>query len=308
MGWLGAMTRTTQEFAADGFDHRELARLVRAKRLERVRRGAYRVPVTDRRTPEDEHRELLRATWPLFRNPMVVSHASAAILHGLPLPKSQLRRVHVIRPEKTGSGARTSTHAAVHRIPLATSDIIEFDGFRLTSLRRTVIDLVCVLPPHDAVAVVDAALRRGALPEELVARLGRRPGGRQGRRVIAFADKRAESRGESVSRWFMAQCGIPTPELQVKVCGGRYRCDFAWPEIGVVGEFDGAVKYDQLLMPGQTARDAVMAEKQRDSDILRDGWFPVHWTWKDLTPLSKFHAFLSQALSIQGYSRRDRSA
>lgn len=297
------MTPTTREYAEAGFDHHELARMVRAKKLERVRRGSYRAPRVNSRTPEEEHEDLLRATWPLFRQPVVLSHASAAVLHKLPLAARQLDRIHAIKPVPSGSGPRVSTYVAMHRMPLGEQDIIKVEGFAVTSLQRTVIDLVCVLPPSDGVAVVDAALRRGVLTEDLLERLGRRPGGRRGRRVIAFGDERAESRGESVSRWYMAQCGIPAPDLQVKVCEGRYRCDFAWPAVGVIGEFDGAVKYDELLKPGQSAREAVMAEKHRDSDILRDGWWPVHWTWRDLTPLSQFQRFLNQALSIQGRGR-----
>lgn len=302
------MARLTSEYAEDGFDHRELARLVRAKKLERVRRGAYRTPPAGQPTPEEKHRELLDATWPLLRQPAVVSHASAAVMHGLPLPAFQLKQVHVIKPGRTASGSRRSTYAAVHRIPLAEDDVVDLRGFRVTSLCRTVSDLLCSLDPHDGVAVADAALRLGVVREEVGSALGRRPGVRQARRVLQFADPRAESRGESVSRWFMARCGIPAPELQVPVCGGRYRCDFAWPRVGVVGEFDGAAKYDTLLKPGQLSSQAVMAEKRRDADIMRDGWWPVHWGWQELRSLSKFQAFLTHALSIQGYGREERGA
>lgn len=302
------MTRLTSEYADDGFDHRELARLLRAKQLERVRRGAYRPPLPVKQSPEEKHRELLKATWPLLRQPAVVSHASAAVLHGLPLAATQLGRVHVIKPGKASSGSRRSRYAAVHRIPLTHDDVVDLDGFRVTSLCRTVSDLLCALAPHDGVAVADAALRLGLVREDVGTALGRRPGVRQARRVLEFADSRAESRGESVSRWFMNQCGIPAPELQVPVCGGRYRCDFAWPSVGVVGEFDGAGKYDTPLTPGQRPSQAVMAEKRRDSDIMRDGWWPVHWGWQELRSLSKFQALLTQALSIQGYGRETREA
>ncbi|WP_432559672.1 type IV toxin-antitoxin system AbiEi family antitoxin domain-containing protein [Granulicoccus sp. GXG6511] len=291
------MTRTTSDFAEEGFDHRELARLVRAKRLERVRRGAYRVPSSSRLTPEQTHRDLVAATWPLFRQPSVLSHASAAVLYGLPVSAAQLTRVHVIKPGISSSGMRKSAHSVVHRIPLADEDIIDFDGYLVTSLRRTVTDLVCALAPADGVAVVDSALRLGLDRAELLAGLGRRPGVRGARRVVRFADPRAESRGESVSRWYMAECGIPAPELQVPLCGGRYHADFGWRGKRVVGEFDGAVKYDRLLKPGKTAGQAVMDEKRRDSEIMRDGWWPVHWGWKQLTPLSSFRDFLTHALS-----------
>jgi hypothetical protein len=51
---------------------------------------------------------------------------------------------------------------------------------------------------------------------------------------------------------------------------------------GTVGEFDGKAKYGELLKPGQTSREAMIAEKQRE-DLLRDlGWQVVRWMWSDL--------------------------
>ena len=65
---------------------------------------------------------------------------------------------------------------------------------------------------------------------------------------------------------------------------GRFvaRVDFGWEEQRTVGEFDGKAKYGELLKPGQTSRDAMLAEKRRE-DLLRDlGWQVVRWTWADL--------------------------
>ena len=45
-------------------------------------------------------------------------------------------------------------------------------------------------------------------------------------------------------------------------------CDWAWPDHGVLGEFDGKVKYGRLLKPGQDVGQVVFAEKQRE-DLIR---------------------------------------
>ena len=46
--------------------------------------------------------------------------------------------------------------------------------------------------------------------------------------------------------------------------------------------FDGRVKSGWLPRPGETAADAVYAEKLRE-DVLRDlGWQVVRWTYADL--------------------------
>ena len=67
-----------------GWSDDELGRLVRAGELDRLRRGAY-VDARSRRMRSARHRLLVRATMAGLRRPAVVSHQSAAVLHGLPL-------------------------------------------------------------------------------------------------------------------------------------------------------------------------------------------------------------------------------
>ena len=85
---------------------------------------------------------------------------------------------------------------------------------------------------------------------------------------------------------------LPRPRLQYHVydqprTADRHH-DFAWPEHGVYGEFDGKVKYGRLLKPGQDPGDVVFAEKRRE-DLIRgvtDGIMVRH-TWADLHPRSE---------------------
>ena len=59
--------------------------------------------------------------------------------------------------------------------------------------------------------------------------------------------------------------------------------DMAWPDHGVLGEFDGKVKYGRLLRPGETPGDAVFREKQREDEMRRlTGWVFVRLIWSDL--------------------------
>ena len=83
-----------REAVTAGWSDDELGRLVRAGDLTRLRRGAY----VDSVLPADEaavHGLLVRATVAGLRRPAVVSHQSAAVLHGLPLWDVPLDRVHV---------------------------------------------------------------------------------------------------------------------------------------------------------------------------------------------------------------------
>ena len=140
-----------------------------------------------------------------------------------------------------------------------------------------------------AVAVADQALAAGADPGELAEALGqarRWHGCGQARRVVAFADSRSESVGESFSRVTMAELELPVPVLQLEVFDDNGyllgRGDFGWPERRTLGEFDGRVKYSKLLRPGEGAEDAVYREKLRE-DALRDqGWQMARWVWDDL--------------------------
>lgn len=92
----------------------------------------------------------------------------------------------------------------------------------------------------------------------------RRPGNPRARRVLSFADALAESPGESISRALFEIEGVPRPELHVEVrtAGGSFvgRGDFGWRGPRVIGEFDGAVKYDTLVGEGRRPSDVVMAE------------------------------------------------
>ena len=73
------------------------------------------------------------------------------------------------------------------------------------------------------------------------------------------------------------------------------RTDFGWPGRGTVGEFDGRVKYGRLLRPGQSAGDAVFAEKLREDRIRDQDLRVVRWTWPDLDDFHLVAARLRQA-------------
>src|SRR5690242_8580360 len=80
-----------------GYTSEDLARLVREGRLTRLRRGAYADPPEGDPDPIDIHRALVRATMRQLSDEAVVSHQSAAALHGLPTWDDELDRVHVTR-------------------------------------------------------------------------------------------------------------------------------------------------------------------------------------------------------------------
>lgn len=276
-----------REAVAAGWSDDELARLVRAGDLTRLRRGAY----VDSVLPPDEaavHRLLVRATVAGLRRRAVVSHQSAAVLHGLPLWDVPLDRVHVTRRPRAYNDV--SRVLCCHVAQLRDDEVVLVDGMAVTDPVRTALDLTRSLPHEAAVVALDAALHLGVLPHEVLRDrlfdIAGTPGSRSAARAITAADGRSESVGESRSRVILHRWKLAPTALQfdIRSADGALlgRSDFAWEPERLVGEFDGRVKYGRLLRPGQDAGDVVFEEKRREDAIRDEHWNVVRWIWADL--------------------------
>ena len=279
--------RLTRELLADGYSYDELARRTRSGEIQHVRRGVYDCAEATVLDAAFEHVRLARATVRIAAPTAVVSHLSAAVLHGLPVLTTSLARVQLTRADISGGKNRGGIH--LYATPLASDEVAVVDGIRVTSLARTIVDVARTLPFEQAVLTGDAAVRRGlatAALEACLERSVRRPGMASARRVVRFLDPLSESPGESLSRAAIRAAMLPPPTLQYEVRDrtGRVigRSDFCWLEQRTLGEFDGRIKYGRLLKPGETPSDVMYREKLRE-DAFRDlGWQVVRWTWADL--------------------------
>ena len=293
---------TTQQWADAGGTRSELRSELAGQRLVRVRRGVYlRPPTSDK---EELHRLRLTAAAPSLSPNTYFSHTSAAVVHGLPLLGKRTKELVAVR---TGGGHGTITRTLHTRIAqLGQHEVTVVDELPVTSLTRTVADLVRSLPFLEAVMVADAGLARGLDRAELLALTHKGRGCRMARRALLFADPRAESPGESISRVRIDAAGLPTPELQRKVLRVNStflaRVDFCWEEFGVVGEFDGATKYGRSLKPGQSPVDAIMDEKRREQLLFDATWWVVRWTWDELWD-NGFEARLRRAIEARRQQR-----
>ncbi|WP_366664253.1 hypothetical protein [Gordonia sp. i37] len=83
----------------------------------------------------------------------------------------------------------------------------------------------------------------------------------------------------------MIEAGIPSARLQHRFYDAEgneiARTDFDWSGV-LVGEFDGKVKYQKHLRPGEDAADAVIREKIREDRIRAQGIMVIRWVWADL--------------------------
>jgi hypothetical protein len=274
---------------AAGWSDDEVRRLLRIGDLSRVRRGSYVLgPLPDE--PVRRHRIAITAAVEALGDAAVVSHLSAAVLHGLPLWGVALHRVHVTRARV--SGGRRGRIVHVHTAPLEVDEIALADGIAVTSVARTVVDVARTVPFEQAVVVLDAALALDMVEGEQLAEALLRargwPGCPAARRAVAFAEPGAESVGESRSRVAIQRAGLPPPILQWEVCDAAGRslgfADFGWPRLRLVGEFDGEIKYGRLLKPGQSPGDVVFAEKVREDQMRATDLGMARWIWDELGP------------------------
>lgn len=57
--------------------------------------------------------------------------------------------------------------------------------------------------------------------------------------------------------------------------------DFAWPEFGVLGEFDGESKFTDPEMSGGDPLGRLRAQRRREARLRGLGWTVVRFEWAD---------------------------
>ncbi|MFF0266359.1 type IV toxin-antitoxin system AbiEi family antitoxin domain-containing protein [Kribbella sp. NPDC004536] len=284
-GWF-----TRPDALAAGYSDSQLRRRVRSGQWVRMSFNSYVEPCDwpADEPPWDRAIRLHRLSVRMARERLgdvVVSHQSAAMLHGLPVWGADLSRVHFTRVA-TGL-SRVGRGVQLHRGAIAADEIVELDGLRVTSCERAVVETACTTTYEVGVVLADAALRLKLTDRERLAAVVRRHRHWHGRpaanAAVQFADARSESVGESRLRVLMANHGLPAPQLQVKIwddSGDEIgRVDFLLAG-GLVVEFDGAAKYGG-------SPDAVLAEKWREDRLRERGYGVSRVGWHDL---SKPHA------------------
>lgn len=253
---------------------------------------------------EDRHRVRIRETVTALSG-AVVSHESAALLHGIPLLGQIGDLVHVLRPRSTGF---TRSAQVVYHTAASRPTVVRVDGVAVTSVARTVVDLARTGGFARGLVAADYVLAKGlATREELWAEVhaaARHSGVGVARRVVERADALSESVGESLTRARLYLLHAPIPELQVSVTvsGQFYRLDFLWRDLGIVGEFDGAIKYG---VTAAEAASAVRREKLREDELRRVFRTVIRFTWDDVLRIDPFEAELRRVGILTGPSVRD---
>ncbi|WP_427890208.1 type IV toxin-antitoxin system AbiEi family antitoxin domain-containing protein [Kribbella sp. GL6] len=267
-----------------GYTDSEIRRRLRTGHWSRLSRDVYVEPTAARPDqPAWERAAALhilksRAVIARMGPGAVVSHQSAAVLHGLPTWGLDLSKIHVTKPR---GRTRSDTIAEVHRSRFDPGEVTVVDGVQVVTPARAVAETAGATSYEVGVVLGDAALHNRLVTREALVATADRHSGWQGspagRAAARFANGLSESVGESRLRVLMANHGLPEPELQVEIRDRRgrliARVDTLLGGLTIV-EFDGAMKYGDA--------QSLVAEKWREDNLRALGYQVVRVGWPDL--------------------------
>ena len=286
---------TTAGALAQGLTGHMVDARVAGGRWRRLRRGVYCTASTWN-AADARGRHVLKARAAVLSRAAegVISHVSAAAVHGWPLPLDVPTDVF-LTAASLDEPTRRLDGLVVQVAGLPAGDVTRRRGLVLTSPARTVADCLRHLPAADAVAIADHALAQGDVDPAALADAIRRqeawPYAAAAARALPLIDSRRESWLESWSFVRLWERGIELPEPQVWVYdeSGRFvaRVDGLWRRYGTVCEADGRGKYLQLLDDGppdpKRIAAAVLKEKKREDALRGTGLEVVRWDTREIT-------------------------
>lgn len=262
------------QLAAAGLDSDAIAHRVRTGRLWPWFGGGQAFAVG---RPELSRRGVWRAALVAAGPDGALSYFSAAAAREL-RHEGRGAAPHVSVP--TQAGRLTPHGVCLHRAAtLRPEDVEDIDGLRVTTLRRTLLDLSLVVSASELCALLREAEYRHHLDlaelRRSLAGYGRSPRHGRLRRIldewvpgIGLTETELEARLMRLC----ARRGIPLPAPQVRR-GGR-RLDFLWAAERLVVEVDG---YE-----AHRGRIAFQDDRARDRALKAEGFEVLRFTWAEV--------------------------
>jgi hypothetical protein len=218
----------------------------------------------------------------------VLSHRSAGHVWGI--RPSASRRIEVTVPRTRRGRPGIAMHRTRSLLP---DEVAVHDGFPVTSVGRTLVDLAGVLRRDELAQAIGQAERLGLfdLPEieAACARGNGRRGVRSLTRLLARYCEPAFTRSE-LERRFAALCdrhALPLPSFNVNLHG--HEVDALWKDHRLVIELDG--------WEWHRTRAAFERDRRRDAELARAGYRVLRFTWRQLEDEPAFvAATVAQAL------------
>lgn len=254
-----------------GLTVKQLEHRVATGRWRRLFPGVYRVEGAPA-----SWRQSLRGVCLWGNRSAVVSHASAASLHGFARYREGPLEITALRDLRRPG-------VVVHRVDtLHRKDVTSVDGIWVTAPTRTLVDLASVDTAENVKAALDEALRRKLTTldrlEAAVARSGPQRGVRTVRELVhryRGGDGPTESELEARVLELLESVGLK-PTCQRRTVAGRRarRLDFFLPGPRVVIEADGYASHATV--------SAFERERERNNALAARGFIVLHWTWSAL--------------------------
>lgn len=294
----------SQDLLASGLDRRGVQRVIQEQDLVRIRRGAY-VPRALWEACDEAGQFGLRGRAVLrqAQTPLILSHTSGLPEFDAPVWGFDLSAVHTTRTD--GLSGRRAPDVHQHEARVGPGDMVVRNGVPVMNAARIALEAVIEGGPEAGLCVANHMVHCGlTTPEKLNTQyvgMENRRGSRSIEIVLRLVDGKIESIGESRTLWCCFQHHLPVPVVQYEVRDERgrlvARLDFAWPHLGVFLEFDGLIKYEKLLRPGERASDVVIRERDREREVCRiTGWRCIRITWADLARPQRLAAMIRSEL------------
>lgn len=273
-----------------GYRDRDLHAARRAGVIVRVRHGAY-ISAEAWNAADEVARHLMKADAVLMTHgdSVALSHTTAAAAHGLRLWQPALDRVHVTQLRGGVGGIRDDIVYHVGRV--RAEDVASQGDRKMMPPTRAALETASLHSVEQGLVVLDSVVDLGFATLDQVhqehSKMKKWPNSARLQVTVRLVRAGSQSVGESRSRHLCWKEHLPEPQLQFEIrdASGQLvaTVDFAWPEHGLLGEFDGRIKYGRLLKPGQEPGDVVFAEKERE-DLVREitNWVMIRLVWRDL--------------------------
>lgn len=293
----------TADLRESGWSGRQIATAVARGVLVRIRRGVF-VHGGLWASLDSRQQHVIRASAVVVdaAEPILTGRSAAAVW-GIPVVGGWPDDVMLLARPLSGGKSEPGVRRTSVGFEGAPTELRS--GLPVTTLARTVVDLAAREGFEAGVVAADWALAHGCSRAELQRAASSRSSARgagAAHAAVAFADRRAESVGESCCRVAISRAGFVVPDLQVVFADdqGEMRVDFFWPEHRVVGEFDGKVKYTRDDLTGGDPSEVVWREKLREDRLRAIHPRHVRLVWPHVRDL----ALLSQVLTQAGIPRR----
>jgi len=247
----------------------------------------------------------------------VVSHTTALLLWGAPLPR-RVEQQHTIHVSSVGGSRPRTQRTEPHLLSPGRTPVTHLDGLAITEPAVSWVQSAPLLSLEDLVAAGDflvtgtepfdgspPLIRMSQLADAVRLQWGAR-GIRRAREALGLVRYGSLSRRESFTRLMLHRGGLPEPHLNHHVpdrAGGTVAMvDLAYPEYRVAVEFESLLHLD----PGKFRRDIRKQQRLADAD-----WFTHRLTSDDVdsrlrTPASRSTlSRIRRSLLTRGWNPRE---